>query len=147
MADLQALLRRAYPFRNAAPEDLLAVGRLAESLQFDVGHSVYKAGVAPDAFYIIESGTVELIPEGRTVPFAVFSAGHLFGELGFYDSQPRPVNAIARSQAVIHRFPYAGLRELLMERESFAVTFYREGCRFLAGHLTNLAGHVEQRYI
>lgn len=102
-----AAMRRMPMF---APLPLTALEHLARSLEpvtFEAGARIITQGEAGDAFYIIESGQVEIVHDGHRE--ATLGPGDGFGEIALLRDRPRTASVVALE-------PVAGFRLL---REPF----------------------------
>ena len=75
-----------------------------ERREFTVGDTIFDAGDAADAAYLLESGAVDIVvdgADGETVADTL-GLGELFGEMALIDSSPRSAKAVAREDAVCH---------------------------------------------
>lgn len=83
------------------PEKIAELVPHVDELQLDEGTVVFRAGTRPDAFYLIESGMVEIILDGQTV--AVLGPGEVFGEIGLLADRPRTATAVTKDQCRLYR--------------------------------------------
>ena len=88
--------------------------------------------------FVVEVGTVDIVPTGKELAVATIGSGQTFGEMAFFNRGNRPASARAREMSDILRIPFDRLERLLGERPDLAVTFYRNACGFLAKHVRTL---------
>jgi CRP-like cAMP-binding protein/glyoxylase-like metal-dependent hydrolase (beta-lactamase superfamily II) len=69
--------------------------QVAQRLQLPVGERIVTQGMRGDSFYIIVTGTVEIVKDGT--PLKKYRAGDYFGEMAILLDQPRNADAIART--------------------------------------------------
>ena len=110
------------------------------------GNLIYDAGQDSDAIFIIEMGTVEIIPQGKQTPFATMGSGQDLGELAFFYPDKRIASATARERTQLVRIPFDKLAQLVAERPTFGLIFYRNASMFLAKHVRQLALEHDHRY-
>ena len=110
------------------------------------GNLIYDPGQDSDALFIIEMGTVDIIPQGKQVPFATMGNGQSLGELAFFHPDKRVATAIVRERTQLVRIPFDKLTQLVTERPTFALIFYRNASMFLAKHVRGFAFERNHRY-
>jgi hypothetical protein len=104
-----AAMRRMPMF---APLPLTALEQLARSLDpvsFAVGERVITQGEPGDCFYLIESGTVEIVHDGHHE--ATLGAGDGFGEIALLSDRPRTASVVATDALEGFRLPRAAFLE------------------------------------
>jgi steroid delta-isomerase-like uncharacterized protein len=112
MALVAQLLAKALPTlesRNLA----MAASGLSE-MRFPSGATVVTQGDRPDNFYVILTGEVEVIRDGRTV--ATLGPGQFFGEVGLLHGEPR--NATIRALSELTTYALAAEDFAAMIRSS-----------------------------
>lgn len=78
------------------------------------GSVIVRQGDAPDRFYLIARGEVEVInthPDGREIPLGRLRAGDFFGEIGLLQDRPRTATVRAVGEVEV----------MALEREDFLV--------------------------
>lgn len=91
------LLRPMPMFANVADDALLAVARKLQPSNVCAEAIVFSEGQAPDALYLVESGTVELLVSSGVM--AEIGQRDYFGEDALLTDQPRELTARAASAA------------------------------------------------
>ena len=91
---------RTFTFMEGASEqDWKKILSLVETRHFRAGEDLVSLGEIDDSFYILTSGTVEvMIPDRKGVlqPRAIIPEGSVFGEIAFFDAGPRSGTIRAR---------------------------------------------------
>jgi CRP-like cAMP-binding protein len=132
-----------YPTIN----DLRALEAIGEPTVCIAGDLVYDAGQVADALFLIEMGTVDIMPMGKETVFATMGSEQGFGELAFFEHSPRPAAAYAREPTHLLRIPFARLSQVLAERPELARLVYRNACMFFAKHIRRMALTLNHRYL
>ncbi len=126
------------------PIELKAMGALSAGRQTAVGEVLYRAGDEPDALYIINRGSVEVVandapPSNEQV--VCLSRGDVFGDLEVLTRVPRKHCVRTREEASLRCIQQQALPELLEKVPSF----FRFLCNHLAHRLIELpAGAVPE---
>jgi CRP-like cAMP-binding protein len=145
--DRKRLLKNLYLFIGATPSDLDALDAIAEPKSFIVGDFAFHEGEVADALFVVETGSVDILPVGKEAVFTTVGSGQAFGELSFFENGTRPASASARERTEILRIPYEKLSRLLAARPELALIVYRNGCKFFAKHFRAVARELNYRYL
>lgn len=146
MANNADLIRNTYLFRGIAADDLSALSRITEQAVVHPGQLVYDLDQVSDAIVIIEMGTVDIVVKGKQTPVATMGNGQTLGELAFFQPGKRFATATVRERTQLIRIPFDKLAQLLTDRPTLALLFYRNACTFLAKHVRELAVERDRRY-
>jgi CRP-like cAMP-binding protein len=111
------------------------------------GDLIYSEGEVADALFLIEMGTVDIVPKGKEIVFTTLGIGQGFGELAFFEQGTRPASAFARERTHLLKIPFQRLSQLLSERPGLALIVYRNACAFFAKHFRTLALDLDRRYL
>jgi len=96
-------------------EEWQSVLKHAKSIQFKAGDLLLKVGESDDALYILVSGEVEVIGSnsfGFEKRIATISEGSVFGELAFFDNQPRSASIRAVQSGQVLRLSRKGFERI-----------------------------------
>jgi len=145
--DPRDVLKNIYLFRDAAPEDLAAVAAIAEPKSCMVGEYLYRAGDAPNAIFIIESGTIDITLKDKDVPLGSVGSGQALGEMAFFERGERLASAVTREPTHVLRLPFAKLDQVFAAHQKLAMSFYYHACMLLSRHLRMLAPDLNRRYL
>ena len=145
--DKRELLQKFYLFKGINPNDVYALNAIVEAKVYMSGDLVFSEGEGADALFIVEMGTVDIMPKGKETVFATIGSGQGFGELGFFDRGKRPASVSSRERTHLLRIAYEPLSKLLSERSEFALLVYRNGCTFFAKHFRTIAFDLNRRYL
>ena len=144
--DGQRLLNRIYLFGDATDADIASLIEIATPKKYRQGEFVFNEGDEADAMFVVEMGTVDMVPTGKEMAIVTMGSGQAFGEVAFFSRGNRAGSARAREASTILRIPFDRLEKVLVERPAFALSFYRNACGFLAKHLRTLIKDVDRRY-
>src|ERR1700674_5036361 len=88
---------RAVPiFESLDNEAAQKICALLAAQEWQLGQTLFRAGDAGDAMYLIESGKVQISmrsSDGEELILAVLGSGDFFGEMALIDGKPRSANA------------------------------------------------------
>ena len=144
--DQPTLLRGIYLFKDANEEDLASLAGITAPRSYLQGEMVFNEGDEADAIFVVEIGTVDIVPAGKELAVATVGANQAFGELAFFSRGKRPASARAREKSSLCRIPFDRLERLLDERPALALGFNRNACAFLAKLVGGLVGDLNRRY-
>src|SRR5262249_27587009 len=145
--DHRELLTNFYLFTDAMANDVRALEAIGEPRVCIAGDLVYSAGEVADALFLIEMGTVDIMPIGKERVVATMGRGQGFGELALFERGTRPAAAYAREPTHLLRIPFARLSQVLAERPELALLVYRNACAFFAKHIRRMALTLNHRYL
>ena len=145
--DQRELLKKFHLFTGVTSKDLDALETIVERKGYMGGDLVYSEGEVADALFLIEMGTVDIVPKGKEVVFATIGSGQGFGELAFFERGTRPASACTRERSYLLRIPFDRFSKVLAERPELAVHIYRNACAFFAKHFRAIALDLNRRYL
>jgi len=143
---MNGLIKRIYLFGDATDVDIASLIQIATPRKYQQGELLFNEGDEADAMFIVEMGTVDMVPTGKERAVVTIGSGQALGEVAFFMRGKRPGSARARETSTIVRIPFDRLEKLLVERPAFALSFYRNACGFLAKHLRTLISDMDRRY-
>ena len=112
----------------------------SQSIAFSTGDLLLKAGESDDALYILASGKVEVIGSksfGFEKRIATINEGSVFGELAFFDHQPRSASIRAISVGQVLRISRKGFEQISAWNPGLAQQFLFDLGRVLAHRFRN----------
>ncbi len=145
--DQRELLKNFYLFTDVTSNDLQALEAIVERKAYIAGDLVYNEGEVADALFLVEMGTVDIVPKGKERAFATIGSRQGFGELAFFERGTRPASASTRERTHLLRIPYERLSKVLSERPGLALIVYRNACAFFAKHFRAMALDLNRRYL
>ncbi|MEP6937648.1 MAG: cyclic nucleotide-binding domain-containing protein [Chthoniobacterales bacterium] len=113
------------------PVELRAIGELSEVRHFEAEQEICRPGEAPDAFYIINRGVVEVLPQSSQGEIAkgYLLRGDIFGDLEALGNLPHSQTVRASEPVSLQVFARKDFSELLRRVPSFFL--------YLSHHLAN----------
>ncbi len=104
-------------FQGVAPTVLEWLASEFVSDRVRHGEEVFREGDAPDAFYVVVAGTLEVLQNdlwgGHPVKQGLVEEGDFFGDAGLMDDQPRAVTVRARGDGLLLRLDRDRFLDLL----------------------------------
>jgi CRP-like cAMP-binding protein len=101
--------------RLLSPEQVERFANFGEVEPYKAGEEVVVAGTLGDSFYLILSGSCDVVAEGRGTPLAVLEAGEFFGEMSLIEPATRSATVRARELCDLFRVPHVSLANLLKD--------------------------------
>jgi ATP-binding cassette subfamily B protein len=104
-------------FQGVAPAVLEWLAAEFVSDRVRHGEEVFREGDAPDAFYVVVAGTLEVLQNdlwgGHPVKQGLVEEGDFFGDAGLMEDQPRAVTVRARGDGLLLRLDRDRFLDLL----------------------------------
>lgn len=100
--------------------------RNAQTINFSDGDILLKEGEVDDAVYIVVSGKVEVVGSkafGRVNRIATIDEGSVFGEVAFFDANPRSASVRAIGEGNVLRLSRKGFEQISAWNPSLAQQF------------------------
>lgn len=140
MADLAEVIRRHPLFSALSREDIAKVLGKMEERHYLSGTTILSQGDEGDAFYIIQTGAVQVVLEnrGRAEIIRVQGPQEWFGEMALLSGEPRSATIVALRDSLIWRLSRHAWDELIDKHP----TWLRQFCAALSKKLS----YVEQQY-
>jgi hypothetical protein len=127
------ILREAPLFAGLSGEELYPVGEIAQRVEHAAGDVVVRQGDPGDALFVVASGTLRIVKDGRAL--REIARGAVFGEVALLDGAPRAATVEAVTDAQVLRVPRSEFDALLDESPEIA----RAVIRMLLGYLRGAA--------
>ncbi|MBI4865280.1 MAG: cyclic nucleotide-binding domain-containing protein [Candidatus Riflebacteria bacterium] len=132
--DAYRLLRRTQVLAELPERTLRLVARKATRQYLRADNCVFKVGDPGDAFFVIESGQVEVLvgtgPESSQAVAQVLDAGGCFGEIALITDEPRTATVRTVSDSVLLRIERVDFLPLVSD-----VRFYKRMMEVVCSHL------------
>lgn len=87
MSTTAEFLSKVPLFQSCTAEEIRAIADIAQESDFEAGQLIITQGTPGQAFYMILSGRVEIIRDGRSL--GAYGPGDFFGEMSLLDNAPR----------------------------------------------------------
>ena len=122
------MLRRVPIFARMDPSKLKLLAFTSQSLTFDDGEIIFRAGDPADSAYVIMEGEVDIIVDtdaGEAVA-GTLKTNELFGELAVLTNAPRSTALRARGDLVAMKITDEMFLKLLVENPEVALDVMRQ---------------------
>lgn len=140
MADLAEVIRHIPLFSALSREDIAKVLGKMEERYYVGGTTIFSQGDQGDAFYIVQTGAVQVVLEnrGRAEIIRVLGPQEWFGEMALLSGEPRSATIAAVRDSLIWRLSRHAWDELIDKHPTWLLHF----CAALSKKLS----YVEQQY-
>lgn len=125
--DVVRALQRATAFEDVAEEELRRIAERAHVLSFFDGETIVPAGEEGLGFYVVLTGAVRIVRDGRAV--ACLHSGQFFGEISLIEGQPRNATVIADGPTVCLGVIRADFKRFLVRNPRLALRILDEIAR------------------
>lgn len=115
-------LARVPLFSNCTPDEIEVIAQAVQEQSYEPGQIIVTQGSPGQAFYLVVSGRVEILRDGKSL--GAFGPGDFFGEMSLIDNAPRsatiralePARCLMLSswdfKAILERTPTIAIRLL-----------------------------------
>ena len=137
MSDLADTVRSIPLFSGLSREDIAKILGKLEEKSFSTGTTIFSQGEVGDAFYLIQSGAVQVVLESKTVrPEGIIVLGPLdwFGEMALLSDEPRSATIITVNDTTVWRLSREDWDELIEKHPTWLLHF----CSSLSKNLARL---------
>ena len=116
-----AILKKCAVFKEMSPSDLTDIAQKMSEERFAAGETIIRVGEVGDKFYVIASGTTDIIIETETGTRAVakLGEGDFFGEVALLKDQPRNATVTAREPTVVYSLSKENFLAAVHSHKSF----------------------------
>lgn len=146
------LLKQNVTFSALSDDELHKLADLVTERHITSGNTIFWEGDPPEWFYIVEQGKIKVAKytsSGKELIVAIFTPGHLFGEVAVFDGIPYPASAIAITEATLLGIRRDDILNFLSKNPSIALKMINLlGARLRDAHdrLRDMSGErVDQR--
>jgi CRP/FNR family transcriptional regulator, cyclic AMP receptor protein len=133
-----SLLQGVYLFTDMDAGERGSLAKIAEEMTLPAGFSIFRAGDAATALYLIKDGSVRVAVTasgGKSIDVATLGSGSHFGEMALIDGAKRSAAAETLEPTHMFRFDYDKVTSLLDRSPAMAAKLYRSMARFLSNRL------------
>lgn len=133
--DAEDSAERLTVFEALSEEEWQMVIRNAQTIPFGAGEVLLEEGEIDNAVYIVVSGQVEVVSTGsfgRSKRVATVDEGSVFGEVAFFDGQPRSASVRALGDGQVLRLSRKGFEQIAAWNPNLAQQFLIDLGRILA---------------
>ena len=132
-------LRTVDVLARVSSEELAYIADIAEEIDLLPETPIYAHGDAPDALYVVVSGTVRLHQDGEEI--GLLGTGEAFGSWALFDEAPRVASAVAAGPVTALKVDREEFLELLGDR----VDLVRAIFKAMVERIRSLAELAQQR--
>jgi uridine kinase len=142
MVELTRLQALQSPLFVGLPEaDLVVWAQVLERETYAEGTEIVRRGERGRDLFVIVEGRVHLSRNEHELGLRF--PGHYFGEIAFVSGRERAATALARSDVVVFRLPFATWQKVLALHPQAASEFLRRLAEHLGDQLIGVTDHVE----
>lgn len=134
------LLKQVIYFQNLTDLELRQFIEIGYRQRLYSGQILFQEGDPGDAFYIILSGSVDVIAPKLNKHLATLEEGKFFGELALMLGIPRTATVMAKEETLLFTISAKGFKKLLQEHSDLAEMIVQE----LGKHQQELAERRQQ---
>jgi anion transporter len=141
MEALADTIRSIPIFSSLSREDIAKVLGKMEEISFDVGATIVSQGDQGDAFYLVQSGAVEVVLESgpdKSEVVAIFGPKDWFGEMALLSGEPRSATIRTIKPTSVLRLQRDAWDELIEKHPTWLLQ--------LAATLSKRLSHVDRQY-
>ena len=141
MEPLADTIRSIPIFSGLSREDIAKVLGKMEETSFAAGTTIFSQGDHGDAFYLIQSGAVQVVLEsggGKSEIVAILGPQDWFGEMALLSGEPRSATILTVKETALWRLSREAWAELIEKHPTWLLQF----CATLSKRLS----HVDRQY-
>jgi CRP-like cAMP-binding protein len=116
-------------FDGLSTKQLGAVAAAMRERSFVAGQTIIEEGATDGRFYLIDSGTADVIVNGKVV--GTLSDGDYFGEIALIDNGPRTATVTATSDVQALTLAHFNFRAVLKDNPDLVLKLLIQVCRLL----------------
>lgn len=117
MLSLDRFLKKASPFARLRPDVISRIAGELVSVPVSAGQAVVTEGEEGDKFYLVRSGTFEVVQGGKQV--ATYASGDVFGEIALLTGGPRIATVRALEAGEVLALSKADFDAVVKEQGAF----------------------------
>lgn len=133
--------------RGASAADVAAVQALAARKELIPDEKLFTPSAPPKSIFVIEMGSIALIPHNKEKAVATLGSGQVVGEGAFFGGGEHAYTAVAREVTRLFAIPNDELERLLEERPALALVVYKNGARRFAEIVRQMAALLDHPYL
>jgi len=124
------LIKNTNIFNRLKDDEIAKIAELAEILTYKKDEIIFEENEKADAFYIIQSGEVEILKKGEENPevLAIKKDGDVFGEMAVVDDLPRSATIKAKTNIKLLALSKNLFNELLKSFSHISLEIARSIC-------------------
>jgi len=106
-------VRKLSFFSELNPVEIRTILKSIETIQYEVGDSLFLEGDDGNAAYIIKSGRIHIRTENPKKLISILKPGDILGEIAIFKKQKRLASAISAEQSIVYKIPGDAIRAVL----------------------------------
>lgn len=122
MADLSQILAASHSATGTSPQEQPDLFADFDTVSYPADHTVFQTHDTSDAYYVIRSGSVDILDDD--IVLETLNAGQGFGEIGLLAGGTRPSAAITRAETELIKIPREGFTRLIEARPDIAIQVF-----------------------
>ena len=102
-------------FKNISGDILNQIAQISNEINYDTGHNLFCEGDNGDSMFLIMSGKVNVIQNGKTI--VELDDGQCIGEMALLDNEPRSADAVTSKESILLKVDQNGFYELMASNQ------------------------------
>jgi len=102
-------------FKNISGDILNQIAQISNEINYDTGHNIFCEGENGDSMFLIMSGKVNVIQNGKTI--VELEDGQCIGEMALLDNEPRSADAVTSKESILLKVDQNGFYELMASNQ------------------------------
>lgn len=125
-------------FEGLATADLRLLEPIVETMRFEAGETIIRAGDPAQLMFVLAEGSVSVVapgPSGEARRIAALGPGVTFGDMALLEGRPRSATVVADTAALCYAISVARLREVAAGRPGVLIAILGNLARELSERL------------
>ena len=127
-------------FKNISGDILNQIAQISTEINYDTGHNIFSEGENGDSMFLIMSGKVNIIQNGKTI--TELKDRQCIGEMAILDNEPRSADAVTSTETILLKIEQNGFYELMASNKDIM----QEIVQMLIRRLRNMNKQLTESY-